>query len=114
MNPLILTGPGCSSVGGGMLSELGPFYPTPDGAHLKQNPYSWNKFSNLLFLESPAGVGFSYSNTTSDYVTGDMKTGKFEDDIPVEDFWSVSRFKKIHLIFPWGAELCLTIPHFLI
>jgi hypothetical protein len=36
-------GPGCSSVGGGMLSELGPFYPTPDGAHLQQNLYSWNK-----------------------------------------------------------------------
>jgi serine carboxypeptidase-like clade 2 len=76
MNPPILTGPGCSSVGGGMLSELGPFYPTPDGAHLKQNPYSWNKFSNLLFLESPSGVGFSYSNTTSDYVTGDKKTAE--------------------------------------
>jgi hypothetical protein len=43
MNPPILTGPGCSSVGGGMLSELGPFYPTPDGAHLQQNDYSWNK-----------------------------------------------------------------------
>jgi hypothetical protein len=42
--------------------------------------------SHLLFLESPAGVGFSYSNTTSDYVTGDKKTGKFEDDISVEDF----------------------------
>lgn len=26
-----------------MLSELGPFYPTPDGAHLQQNPNSWNK-----------------------------------------------------------------------
>lgn len=36
-------GPGCSSIGGGMLSELGPFYPTPDGTHLQQNPNSWNK-----------------------------------------------------------------------
>lgn len=31
--------------------------------------------ANLLFLDSPAGVGFSYSNSTSDQVTGDQKTG---------------------------------------
>ena len=31
--------------------------------------------SNMLFLEEPAGVGFSYSNSSQDYVTGDARTG---------------------------------------
>ncbi|CAA2968717.1 serine carboxypeptidase-like 42 [Olea europaea subsp. europaea] len=67
-------GPGCSSIGGGAFTELGPFFPRGDGRSLRRNSKSWNKASNLLFVESPAGVGWSYSNTSSDYTCGDMST----------------------------------------
>ncbi|KAL1811964.1 hypothetical protein ACET3Z_022029 [Daucus carota] len=77
--PLVLWlngGPGCSSFGNGAMMELGPFRVNSDGETLSQNKYAWNNEANMLFLESPAGVGFSYSNTTSDYVTGDTKTAE--------------------------------------
>ncbi|GMY29408.1 serine carboxypeptidase-like 42 [Fagus crenata] len=69
-------GPGCSSIGGGAFTELGPFYPRGDGRSLRKNSMSWNKASNLLFVESPAGVGWSYSNTSSDYTCGDASTAR--------------------------------------
>ncbi|KAG6551787.1 hypothetical protein Mapa_006604 [Marchantia paleacea] len=69
-------GPGCSSLGGGGFSELGPFYPSASGKSLIKNDNSWIKVSNIIFLESPAGVGFSYSNTSSDYTTGDVRTAQ--------------------------------------
>ncbi|KAL6316938.1 hypothetical protein AAG906_024476 [Vitis piasezkii] len=63
-------------MGGGAFTELGPFFPSGDGRGLRRNSKSWNKASNLLFVESPAGVGWSYSNTTSDYTCGDASTAR--------------------------------------
>nr|BAO04184.1 hypothetical protein [Delphinium grandiflorum] len=78
--PLILWlngGPGCSSIAYGSAEEIGPFRIHPNGRTLFSNPYSWNKLANLLFLDSPAGVGYSYTNTTSDlYTTGDQRTAE--------------------------------------
>lgn len=81
-------GPGCSSLDG-FLSENGPFHVSltlcvpslmkglmglmadriarvfqvnDDGTTLYENLYSWNKIANMLYLESPAGVGYSYSD----------------------------------------------------
>uniref|UniRef100_A0A0E0KEH1 Carboxypeptidase n=1 Tax=Oryza punctata TaxID=4537 RepID=A0A0E0KEH1_ORYPU len=76
--PLVLWlngGPGCSSLGDGAMLEIGPFFVNSDNRTLSINRYAWNNVANMLFLESPAGVGFSYSNTTSDYDnTGDTST----------------------------------------
>ncbi|XP_027102959.1 serine carboxypeptidase-like 40 [Coffea arabica] len=76
--PLVLWlngGPGCSSLAYGAFQELGPFRVGSDGKTLFKNRFAWNYVANVLFVESPAGVGFSYSNTTEDFVKGgDKKT----------------------------------------
>ncbi|KAI7993098.1 Serine carboxypeptidase-like 45 [Camellia lanceoleosa] len=77
--PLVLWlngGPGCSSIGVGAFCEHGPFKQTEHV--LAKTDYSWNKEANMLYLESPAGVGFFYSANKSFYasVTDDM-TGHY-------------------------------------
>lgn len=41
-------------------------HPTP--------PHSWSKVANVLYVDSPAGVGMSYSETPADYHTNDTHT----------------------------------------
>lgn len=76
-DPLVLWlngGPGCSSMLG-LFTELGP-YTVTDRGEVLNNPFGWNRKANIIFLESPAGVGFSYSvdgsNKTDDDMTADM------------------------------------------
>jgi carboxypeptidase C (cathepsin A) len=67
-------GPGCSGLIG-FLTEQGPFRPTVDG-EIQMNPYAWNKIANMVFLEQPIGVGFSYSDIEDDYRIGDDQAAK--------------------------------------
>ncbi len=62
----------------GFVQEIGPYYLEDGidyrvGDNLTENKYSWHKLSNLLFIESPAGVGYSV-NTDPNYYHNDAKT----------------------------------------
>ena len=64
-------GPGCSSLFG-MLAEIGPVVSDNFETEFKSNPYSWNINANLLFIEQPAGVGFSKTSNPDFLWTDDV------------------------------------------
>ena len=64
-------GPGCSSMLG-FMQENGPWVIDDFETEIKENPYPWNSRANVLYIESPAGVGFSKANADTDLVQNDM------------------------------------------
>jgi carboxypeptidase C (cathepsin A) len=54
-------GPGCSSTLA-LLTENGPCSVNKDGKTTAVNPYSWTEAAHVLWLDQPAGVGFSYGD----------------------------------------------------
>ncbi|KAL7597519.1 hypothetical protein Lser_V15G22918 [Lactuca serriola] len=80
-DPLMLWltgGPGCSGLSG-LLYEIGPFTinyanSTLEKTMLEINPHSWTKAANIIFLDQPAGTGFSYAKTPEAYITNDTSS----------------------------------------
>ncbi len=67
-------GPGCSGLIG-FLTEQGPFYPN-EKLELEPNDWAWNKIVNMVFLEQPVGVGFSWTSDSSELKIGDDQAAK--------------------------------------
>lgn len=68
-------GPGCSSMMG-YWTEQGPFtleYVAGEPV-LSYRDTRWNQIANVIFLESPAGVGYSYATSPSGLVFNDTVT----------------------------------------
>ena len=64
-DPLVIWfngGPGCSSMLG-WAQEHGPYVMDSGTDFWRKNDYSWNNEANMLYIESPAGVGYSYCST---------------------------------------------------
>ena len=67
-------GPGCSSVLG-WAQEHGPYIMPDGGSAFVEDEYSWNLEANVLYIESPPGVGYSYCGTTKECTFDDSKSG---------------------------------------
>lgn len=94
--PLVLWlngGPGSSSVLG-MLEEWGPLIVNATGG-LSENPYAWTQLANMLILESPSGVGYSYcaQSATTGCNNTDVSTARAARVAMQEFFLNFPEFK---------------------
>ena len=96
-------GPGCSSLDG-LVYEHGPFRFDPQNpSKLVRFNYTWAKHSNMLYLESPVGVGFSYSDDPADYNCTDDTTAT--DNLhAVEQFYNLFPELKANDLFLTGES----------
>ena len=78
-------GPGCSSQLA-LLTENGPCKANEDGQSTILNPYSWNVKSNIMWVDQPAGVGYSYGT----------KTDRNEDDVAEDMYTFLQEFFTEH------------------
>eukprot|EP00752_Nemacystus_decipiens_P007197 g6446.t1 len=86
-DPLVLWltgGPGCSSTLA-LLAENGPCTVNDDGETTSPNPSSWNKRANVIWVDQPAGVGFSYGKAPGDFDHGEKEVGE-------DMFWFLQAF----------------------
>lgn len=78
-DPLVLWmtgGPGCSGLVA-LFKENGPYH-IADDLSLSLNPYSWNSNATVIWIDQPAGSGFSYQDVNS---VGPFNEMQVADDV---------------------------------
>lgn len=71
-------GPGTSSMEG-LFQETGPCTVNLDSNSTTINPWSWNNEVNMLYIDQPADVGFSYNKLRNGTNDSENNTILFQD-----------------------------------
>jgi carboxypeptidase C (cathepsin A) len=90
-------GPGVPSITAA-LGENGPCIVTSDSKNTTLNPWSWNNEVNMLYIDQPVDVGFSYRSL----VNGTINQLVSPVNVVVEDF-SASRVPAVNSTFLIGT-----------
>ena len=84
-------GPGCSSMLG-FMQENGPFRMDSGTGEVHASADGWNREANVLYIEQPAGVGFSYCGTKEDCTFDDESSAKDNLAVVLEWFTKFPEF----------------------
>lgn len=114
--PLVLFlngGPGCSSMSGA-INEVGPYKIQGTAYHgkdnidftLHKNSQTWSNYANLVFIDQPRGVGYSYM---CDKSTLDDNTYVHDQGEIAEELYNAMHYLVTERI-PWlsGADIYVT------
>ncbi|EDV27464.1 uncharacterized protein TRIADDRAFT_21045 [Trichoplax adhaerens] len=113
--PLVLWmngGPGDSSVGRGSFYQIGPVQ-----MNLTPRQNTWLKQVNLLFIDYPVGVGFSYVSYPSAYSTTDVQVGQDLYHVIAEVLRKITALQNVPLYIigeSYGGKIGAILGHQLI
>ena len=81
-------GPGCSS-SLALLAENGPCHMNETTGELYRNEFGWNSHAYLVYIDQPAGVGFSYTDNMTGYDSDEAEVSR-------DMYWFLQNFLAAH------------------
>ena len=103
-------GPGCSSMLG-FMQENGPYRIESGSTKFHPSEFSWNRETNILYIEQPAGVGFSYCEGTKDCPFDDHTSGKDNLNVLLQWYEKFPEFKDNELYISGESYAGVYVPY---
>ena len=112
-DPLVIWfngGPGCSSMLG-FMQENGPFRMDSGTGEIHASADGWNREANVLYIEQPAGVGFSYCGSKEDCTFDDESSAKDNLTVVLEWYNKFPEFKDNDLYISGESYAGIYVPY---